>query len=113
MTMRAILTAAIAALALAATPVLAKDLHPKPHKPHVTRNAANCATTHTCHADAEHPRPGRRQRPDARRGLHRRNDGGEQHMTLRAILCGSRQSGGGDRTHGQGLVGDTLDGTGI
>ena len=80
MTLRAILTAAIAALALAATPVLAKDLHPKPHKPHVTRNAANCATTHTC--DTQTP-----------------NTQG--------------QAGGSGQTHGQGFIGETMDGNNI
>ena len=78
--MKSTVVVLLAGVALAATPVLAKDLHPKPHKPHVTRNAANCATTHTC--DTQTP-----------------NTQG--------------QAGGSGQTHGQGFIGETMEGSNI
>ena len=80
MTMRAILTAAIAALALAATPAMAKDLHPKPHKAPVTRSVPKCAANTVC-------------------GPHKPNTNG--------------QTGGSGQTHGQGFIGETMDGSNI
>ena len=78
--MKSTVVVLLAGLALAATPALAKDLHPKPHKAPVTRSAPKCAANTVC-------------------GPHKPNTNG--------------QTGGSGQTHGQGFIGETMEGNNI